>query len=229
MPRAPGARPMASRPFVLFVSSLWRYKNCDGLLRAWTLARHELGERQLVIVGPEGTRSTGPVARACGRARHLRGRRLRRWSPERRDRPLLPGRRPTRVSVFQRDLRVADPRGDGVCAVRSSPRTPARCPRSRAEPRSCPTPRSRASIARAIVEAAEPGRDRLRDRGLRRAGQFTWGATAASTVDVYREAAERRRGRQTMKILVTGGAGFIGSHTCDRLWRSDMKSWCSMR
>ena len=28
-----------SRPFVLFVSSLWRYKNCDGLLRAWKLVR----------------------------------------------------------------------------------------------------------------------------------------------------------------------------------------------
>ena len=28
-----------SRPFVLFVSSLWRYKNCDGLLRAWRLAQ----------------------------------------------------------------------------------------------------------------------------------------------------------------------------------------------
>ena len=31
-----------SRPFVLFVSSLWRYKNCHGLLRAWRLVRHEL-------------------------------------------------------------------------------------------------------------------------------------------------------------------------------------------
>ena len=49
-----------------------------------------------------------------------------------------------------------------------------------------------ASIARAITEAIG-GRDRLRDAGLRRAGQFTWGATAASTLDVYREAAERRR------------------------------------
>ena len=28
-----------TKPFVLFVSSLWPYKNCDGLLRAWALAR----------------------------------------------------------------------------------------------------------------------------------------------------------------------------------------------
>ncbi len=57
-------------------------------------------------------------------------------------------------------------------------------------------PKDPASIARAIVEAVGPGRDRLREQGLRRAGQFTWGATAAATLDVYREAAERRRQRQ---------------------------------
>ena len=54
-----------------------------------------------------------------------------------------------------------------------------------------------ASIARAILEAIE-GRDRLREAGLHRAGQFTWGATAASTLDVYREVAERQ---------VAGGKG----------------------
>src|SRR5215470_16188869 len=41
-----------TKPFVLFVSSLWPYKNCDGLLRAWALARGELGDHQLAIVGP---------------------------------------------------------------------------------------------------------------------------------------------------------------------------------
>jgi glycosyltransferase involved in cell wall biosynthesis len=56
-------------------------------------------------------------------------------------------------------------------------------------------PTEPASIARAIVEAAGPGRDRLRELGLRRAAEFTWGATAASTLDVYREVAERRRNR----------------------------------
>ena len=40
-----------TKPFVLFVSSLWRYKNCDGLLRAWVTAREQLRGRQLAIVG----------------------------------------------------------------------------------------------------------------------------------------------------------------------------------
>jgi glycosyltransferase involved in cell wall biosynthesis len=54
-----------------------------------------------------------------------------------------------------------------------------------------------ASIARAIVEAVGPQRDRLRDRGLARASQFTWAATGAATLDVYREVAERRRKGRT--------------------------------
>jgi hypothetical protein len=36
----------------------------------------------------------------------------------------------------------------------------------------------------------------LIEQGLRRAGEFTWGATAAKTLDVYREVAERRRNRK---------------------------------
>ena len=57
-------------------------------------------------------------------------------------------------------------------------------------------PKEPAAIARAIVEAVGPGRDHLRELGLKRASQFTWAATAASTLDVYRESAERRRHRQ---------------------------------
>ena len=40
------------RPFVLFVSSLWPYKNCDGLIRAFAAARADLDGHQLVVVGP---------------------------------------------------------------------------------------------------------------------------------------------------------------------------------
>ena len=47
-------------PFVLFVSSLWRYKNCHGLLRAWAQGRAGFGQRQLVVVGLGATRDTQP-------------------------------------------------------------------------------------------------------------------------------------------------------------------------
>src|SRR6516165_9229731 len=41
-----------AKPFVLFVSSLWPYKNCDGLIRAFAHAKAALGDRQLVVIGP---------------------------------------------------------------------------------------------------------------------------------------------------------------------------------
>jgi glycosyltransferase involved in cell wall biosynthesis len=58
-------------------------------------------------------------------------------------------------------------------------------------------PKDPASIAQAIVDAAKLGRDGLAEAGLRRAGQFTWAATGAATLDVYREAADRRRNRRS--------------------------------
>ena len=70
------------------------------------------------------------------------------------------------------------------------------CRKSRAEPRSCPIPgpgvhrpgHRRSGRARSATACD--------DLGLRRAGQFTWGATAAATLDVYREAAGHRRKRR---------------------------------
>ena len=47
----------------------------------------------------------------------------------------------------------------------------------------------------ATAEAAD-SRDRLREAGLKRAAEFTWAATAASTLDVYREAAANRKGHR---------------------------------
>jgi hypothetical protein len=75
-------------------------------------------------------------------------------------------------------------------------------------------PKEPASIARAIVAAIGPDRDRLRDLGLRRVGQFSRGATAAATLEC---AARSPRGGGRHKDPRHGGAGFIGSHTCDRL------------
>jgi len=57
-------------------------------------------------------------------------------------------------------------------------------------------PYDRASLARAILHASGTGADALRTKELRRAQQFTRGATAEATLDVYREVSERRRQRR---------------------------------
>ena len=92
--RAHVARYGVTKPFVLFVSSLWPYKNCDGLLRAWALARGELGGRQLAIVG--AGRDEKYLASLHSLAAELGiavGCELRRRGPARRDRLPSTGRR----------------------------------------------------------------------------------------------------------------------------------------
>ena len=185
-----------TKPFVLFVSSLWPYKNCDGLLRAWALARGDLGDRQLVIVG--GGRDEQYLARLhsltdelgiTGDVIFVGGVPLEETVRfyQAADAFVYPSLNETfglpileamacGCPVVTSDT-SAMPETAGGAAVLSDPRDPA-------------------SIAKAIVEAAAPDRDRLRDLGLRRASQFTWGATAASTLDVYREAAAHRRDRR---------------------------------
>ena len=113
--RAHVAKYGVTKPFVLFVSSLWPYKNCDGLLRAWALARGALGDRQLVIVGAgrdeKYQASLHSLAAELGIASDVNfvGR-----DPARRDRQLLPGSGHLRLSVTQRDLRAAHSRSHGL-------------------------------------------------------------------------------------------------------------------
>jgi glycosyltransferase involved in cell wall biosynthesis len=185
-----------TKPFVLFVSSLWPYKNCHGLLRAWALARPELGDRQLAIVGP-GRDETyvgelHSIAAELGIAQDV----------------VFVGGVPLEETV--RFYRAADafvyPSLNETFGLPILEAMASGCPVVTSDTSAMPEtaggaavlsdPKDPASIARAIVEAAGPGRDRLRDRGLRRASEFTWGATGASTLDVYREVAERRRHRR---------------------------------
>lgn len=185
-----------SKPFVLFVSSLWPYKNCEGLLRAWALARASMDDRALVIVGPgrdkqyvaqlhqltadlgiaEDVNFVGGVALE-DTARFYRAA----------DAFVYPSLNETfglpileamacACPVVTSDT-SAMPETAGGAALLSDPRDPG-------------------TIAKALIEAVGSGRDRLREAGLRRASQFTWGATAAATLDVYREAADRRRHRR---------------------------------
>jgi glycosyltransferase involved in cell wall biosynthesis len=185
-----------TKPFVLFVSSLWPYKNCEGLLRAWALARGELGDRQLAIVGStrfesyvDSLRSLAADLGIASDVVFVGGVPLEETVHFYRaaDVFVYPSLNETfglpileamacGCPVVTSDI-SAMPETAGGAAVLSDPREPG-------------------SIARAILEAAGPGRDHLRELGLKRAGQFTWAATAASTLGVYREAAERRGYRQ---------------------------------
>ena len=183
-----------TKPFALFVSSLWPYKNCDGLLRAWALARGKLGDRQLAIVGPgrdeKYVAQLRSLAAELGIAADV----------------VFVGGVPLEETVAF--YRAADvfvyPSLNETFGLPILEAMACGCPVVTSDTSAMPEtaggaavlsdPKDPASIARAIVEAA--GQDRLRDEGLRRASQFTWGATAASTLDVYREAAEQRGNRR---------------------------------
>jgi glycosyltransferase involved in cell wall biosynthesis len=190
------ARHGVTKPFVLFVSSLWPYKNCDGLLRAWALARGALGDRQLVVVGAgrdeKYVASLHALAAELGMAGDV----------------VFVGAVPLEETVcFYRaaDLFVY-PSLNETFGLPILEAMACGCPVVTSDTSAMPEtaggaavladPTDPAAVAKALAEAVGPDRDRLRDLGLRRAAQFTWGATAASTLDTYREVAERREHRR---------------------------------
>ena len=194
--RARVAQYGVAKPFVLFVSSLWPYKNCDGLLRAWALARPELGGRQLAIVGPgrdeKYLASLRSLAAELGISADV----------------IFVGGVPLEETVHF--YRAADtfvyPSHSETFGLPILEAMACACPVVTSDTSAMPEtaggaaflsdPNDPASIAHAIVEAVGPNRDHMRELGLKRASQFTWGGTAASTLDVYREAAERRQDRR---------------------------------
>ena len=172
-------------------------KNCDGLLRAWALARGELTGRQLVIVG--AGRDEKYLARLHSLAAELG------IAGD----VVFTGGVPLAetVSFYQAADVFVYPSFNETFGLPILEAMACGCPVVTSDTSAMPEtaggaavlsdPKDPASIARAIVEAAGPGRDRLRDEGLRRARQCTWGATGSSTLDVYREVAERRRHRRS--------------------------------
>jgi glycosyltransferase involved in cell wall biosynthesis len=185
-----------TRPFVLFVSSMWPYKNTDGLIRAWAHARSKLAGRQLAVVGPVRDEKYGQSLHALVRELGLG------------DDVVFTGGVPLEETVLF--YRAADlfvyPSFNETFGLPILEAMATGCPVVTSDTSAMPEtaggaavladPTDPAAIARAILAAIE-GRDRLREAGLRRAAQFTWGATAASTLDVYREAVGRRpRGRK---------------------------------
>jgi glycosyltransferase involved in cell wall biosynthesis len=193
--RAKVAARGVTRPFVLFVSSLWPYKNCDGLLRAWALARPELGDRQLAIVGPARDEQYLAQLKALAAEVGITGD------------VVFVGGVPLdeTVNFYQAADAFVYPSLNETFGLPILEAMACGCPVVTSDTSAMPEiaggaavlsdPRDPASIARAIVEAVG-GADRLREAGLRRAAEFTWGATAAGTLDVYREVAERRKSRR---------------------------------
>jgi glycosyltransferase involved in cell wall biosynthesis len=182
-----------SRPFVLFVSSLWRYKNCDGLLRAWRLARDELSGRQLVILGAERDQKYAAELHALvdelGIAEDV----------------VFVGavQNEDTVRFYQAADLLVYPSFNETFGLPILEAMACACPVVTSDVSSMPEiaggaalladPHDPGSIARAIVAATGPVASTLRTEGLRRARQFNWGAIAEATLDVYRSAAERRR------------------------------------
>jgi len=182
-----------SRPFVLFVSSLWRYKNCDGLLRAWKMIRHELEGRQLVIVGAERDQRYAAELHALTIELDIA------------DDVVFVGGVPNEETVhFYRaaDLLVY-PSLNETFGLPILEAMACSCPVVTSNISSMPEiaggaailadPHDPSSIARSILDGTGFAAPRLRTEGLRRAQQFTWGAVAQATLDAYRQAAERRQ------------------------------------
>jgi glycosyltransferase involved in cell wall biosynthesis len=184
-----------TKPYVLFVSSMWPYKNCDGLLRAWAIARAGLPGHQLVVVGPgrdekyyAGLHTLADELGISGEVIFTGGVPLE---------DTVAFYQAADVFVYPSlnetfGLPILEAMACG-CPVVTSNTTA--MPETAGGAAVLADPADPASIARAIAEAAG-GRDRLREAGLKRAAEFTWAATAASTLDVYREAAANRKGHR---------------------------------
>lgn len=191
--RAAVARHGITRPYVLFVSSLWRYKNCHGLLQAWASVRDRLGGRQLAVVGSPRDEKYAAELRDLAATLGIAG-----------DVVFVGGVPLHETAEF---YRTADafvyPSFNETFGLPILEAMACGCPVVTSDRSSMPEiaggaailadPNEPASIARGLIEAIDSGPARLSEMGLQRAARFTWQATADATLDVYREAAARRK------------------------------------
>ena len=158
-----------TKPFVLFVSSLWPYKNCEGLLRAWAVARPELEGRQLAIVGAArdetylaSLRSLAADLGIAGDVVFVGGVPLERTVSFYRAADLFVY--PSLNETF--GLPILEAMACGCPVVTSDTSA---MPETAGGAAVLADPKDPASIARAMVEAAGPGKERMRQLGLNRA------------------------------------------------------------
>jgi glycosyltransferase involved in cell wall biosynthesis len=182
-----------SRPFALFVSSLWRYKNCDGLLRAWRLVRNELAGRQLVILGAERDQEYAAELHTLVTDLGIA------------DDVVFVGavQNEETARFYQAADLLVYPSFNETFGLPILEAMACACPVVTSNVTSMPEiaggaalladPHDPGSIGRSILNAIGPAASTLRTRGLSRAQQFNWGAIADATLNVYRAAAERLR------------------------------------
>jgi len=179
-------------PFVLFVSSLWAYKNCHGLLRAFAAARQELDGRQLVVVGSgrdeEYTAGLHALAGELGIAEDVV------WVGGVPLEETVHFYRAADVFVYPSfnetfGLPLLEAMACGCPVVTSNTSA---MPETTGGAALLADPKDPESIAAAMVEACGREGDRLRSAGLARAKKFTWAETAQRTLAVYREVHARR-------------------------------------
>jgi glycosyltransferase involved in cell wall biosynthesis len=183
-----------SRPFVLFVSSLWPYKNCDGLLRGFAVAKPDLPGHRLVVVGPG--RDTAYVAELHALAERLDIADDVTWVGGVPLEETVDFYRAADVFVYPSHnetfgLPILEALACG-CPVVTSDRSA--MPETAGGAAVLADPDDPTSIGSAIVHACQHGQE-LRPLGLARAGQFTWAQTAKATLEVYREVHANRRAR----------------------------------
>jgi glycosyltransferase involved in cell wall biosynthesis len=198
-----------NRPFVLFVSSLWRYKNCHGLFRAFAAARPQLGDRQLVIVGaPRDEKYVAELhelAEELGIAKDV----------------LWVGGVPLHETVhFYRSCDVfAYPSFNETFGLPILEAMASGCPVVTSDLASMPEiagsaallvdPGDPESIADALIRACGPTGEELRAAGLARAAEFTWATTAERTLAVYRQVYAQREQRRRRPRRESGRAAGV--------------------
>jgi glycosyltransferase involved in cell wall biosynthesis len=172
-------------PFVLFVSSLWPYKNCDGLLEAFE--RAELPDHRLVVVGPgrdlayvAGLRALADRLGIAEQVDWVGGVPLEETVHFYRAASVFAY--PSHNETF--GLPILEAMATG-CPVVTSDRSA--MPETAGGAALLADPDDPESIASALAAACGPDATLLRKLGLERAQDFTWAVTAERTLEVYRQ------------------------------------------